>query len=171
MAPCISNRELESVLEGRWLMSRLLANCLAVFVVSAIAVAADDAKSIVATMNQSWLAAYAAADFERLAAAYTEDGILMPTGPEPICGREAVKKFFAEDFKYVPKRSMKVKSLRVEGAGEVLVDSGEYTFDGIDTEGKSLHITGNYNTVMKKTEGKWHTAVEIWNVRTPEESK
>ena len=147
-------------------MNRFLPICVTV-VVATMVLAADDAKSTVEMMNQAWLAAHAAADFDRLAAVYAEDAILMPAGREPIHGREAIKKFFAEDFKYVPKRSMKLESLRVEGAGDVLVDSGEYTFDGIGTEGKSLHITGNYNTVMKKTEGKWHTAIEIWNVRTP----
>jgi len=132
---------------------------------------ADDAKSTVAKMNEAWLAAYKAADFDRLAALYTEDAVLMSAGRESVQGREAIRNFFAEDFKYFPKRSMTVKSLRVEASDSVLVDSGEYRYDGIDTEGKPLHITGNYNTVFKKTDGKWHTAIEIWNVRTPEGSK
>jgi len=152
-------------------MSRLPASWLVIIVLSAMVLGTDDAKSTVAKMNQSWLAAYAAADFDRLAAFYTEDAVLMPTAHEPIQGREAIRKFFAEDFKYVPKRSITLKSLRIEASGNVLVDSGEYRYDGIDTEGKPLHITGNYNTVMKKAEGKWHTAIDIWNVRTPEESK
>ncbi len=87
-------------------MSRLPASWLVIIVLSAMVLGTDDAKSTVAKMNQSWLAAYAAADFDRLAAFYTEDAVLMPTAHEPIQGREAIRKFFAEDFKYVPKRSI-----------------------------------------------------------------
>jgi uncharacterized protein (TIGR02246 family) len=152
-------------------MSRFLAGCFVIIVLSTMVHGADDAKSTVAKMNEAWLAAHKAADFDRLAALYTEDAVLMPAGREPVQGREAIRNFFAEDFKYVPKRSITLKSLRLEASGSVLVDSGEYRYDGIDTEGKPLHITGNYNTVMKKTNGKWHTAIDIWNLRTPEESR
>jgi uncharacterized protein (TIGR02246 family) len=151
-------------------MKRCVAICVATIVVANL-VRADDARSTAEMMNQAWLAAHTAADFDRLAALYTEDAILMPAGGEPVRGREAIRRFFAEDFKYIPRRSITLKSLRVEASGSVLVDSGEYRYDGIDTEGKPLHITGNYNTVMKKTDGKWHTAIDIWNVRTPEEGK
>jgi len=132
---------------------------------------ADDAKSTVAKMNEAWQAAYKAADFDRLSALYAEDAVLMPDGREPVQGRRAVRNFFAEDFKYIPKRSMTVKSLRVEGSGILLVDSGEYRFDGVDTEGKPIRITGNYNTIFKQIHGRWYTIIEIWNVRTPEGSR
>jgi uncharacterized protein (TIGR02246 family) len=151
-------------------MNRFLTIC-ATIVVATIVLGADDAKSTVEMMNQAWLAAYKVADFDRLAALYAEDAVLMPSGREPLRGREAIRSFFAEDFKYAPRRSMALNSIRVEASNSVLVDSGEYRYDGIDAEGKPLHITGNYNTVMKKTDGKWHTAIEIWNVRTPEEPR
>ncbi len=87
---------------------------------------ADDAKSTVAKLNEACLAAHKAADLNRLAALYAEDAVLMPAGREPLQGREAIRNLFAEDFKYVPKRSITLKSLRVEASGNVLVDSGEY---------------------------------------------
>jgi len=152
-------------------MSRFLASCFTIMFLSMMVHGADDSKSTVAKMNEAWLAAHKAADFDGLAALYTEDAVLMPDGREPVRGREAIRNFFSEDFKYVPKRSITLKSLRVEASGNVLVDSGEYMFDGVKTDGQPLRITGNYNTVFKKTDGKWHTAMEIWNVRTPEESK
>jgi len=152
-------------------MSRFLAKCFAIIVLSTMVHGADDAKSIVAKMNEAWLAAYKASDLDGLAARYTEDAVLMPAGREPVQGRQAIRNFFAEDIKDFPKHSMTVKSLRVEASGSVLVDSGEYIYDGVDTEGKPLHLTGNYNTIMKQADGKWHTAIEIWNVRRSEESK
>jgi uncharacterized protein (TIGR02246 family) len=132
---------------------------------------ADDAVSKVAKLDEAWLDAYKAADFDRLAALYAEDAVLMPTFSEPVQGREAIRNFFAESVKDVPKRSMALKSFRVEASGNLLVDSGEYTFDGVSTEGKSLHILGNYITVFKNVDGKWRTAIEIWNEGTPEEEK
>jgi uncharacterized protein (TIGR02246 family) len=152
-------------------MSRFLAGCFVISFLSTIVHGSDDAKSIVAKTNEAWLAPYKAGDVDRLAALYTEDAVLMPAGREPLQGREAIRNFFAEDFKYFPQRSMKLSSIRVEASGSLLVDSGEYRYDGIDSEGKALHITGNYNTVMKKVHGEWHTAIEIWNVRTPEGSR
>jgi len=132
---------------------------------------ADDAKSTVAKLNEAWLSAYKAADFDGLAALYADDAVVMPSGREPLQGRKAIRNFFAEDFKYVPEHTMTSKSFRVEASGTLLVDSGEYRYDGINTEGKPVHITGNYTTVFKKTDGNWYTAIEIWNVRTPEESR
>ena len=132
---------------------------------------ADDAVSKVGTLDEAWLDAYKAADFDRLAALYAEDAVLMPTFSEPAQGREAIRNFFAESVKDVPKRSMALKSFRVEASGNLLVDSGEYTFDSVSTEGKSLYILGNYITVFKNVDGKWRTAIEIWNEGTPEEEK
>jgi uncharacterized protein (TIGR02246 family) len=152
-------------------MSRLLASCFVIIVLSTMVHGADDAKSTVAKLTEAWLSAYKAADFDVLAALYADDAVVMPSGREPLQGRKAIRNFFAEDFKYVPEHTMTSKSLRVEASGTLLVDSGEYRYDGINTEGKPVHITGNYTTVFKKTDGNWYTAIEIWNVRTSEESR
>ncbi len=152
-------------------MSRFLASCFAIIVLATMVHGADDAKSTVAKLDEAWLDAYKTADFDRLAALYAEDAVLMPTFSEPVQGRKAIREFFADDFKYVPKRSIALKSLRVEASGILLIDSGEYTFDGVNTEGKPIQIVGNYITVFKNVDGKWHTAIEIWNVRTREEEK
>jgi uncharacterized protein (TIGR02246 family) len=152
-------------------VSRFLASWFAMFVLVAMVHAADDAKSTVAKLDEAWLDAYKAADFDRMVALYANDALVMAPAHQPLHGRKAIREFFADDFKYVPKRSMALKSLRVEASGTLLMDSGEYTFDGVNTEGKSLHIVGNYITVFKNIDGQWHTAIEIWNLRTQEEEK
>ena len=151
-------------------MNRFLPICVTI-VVATMVLSADDTRSTVAKLNEAWLVAYKAADFDSMVAQYTDDAVVMAAGREPIHGREAIRNFFAEDFKYVPKHSMATKSLRVEASGTLLVDSGDYKYDGINIEGKSVHIIGNYTTIFKKTDGKWHAAIEIWNVRTPEEPR
>jgi uncharacterized protein (TIGR02246 family) len=152
-------------------MRRFLASCLALVALATLLRAADDAKSTVAKLDEAWLDAYKAADFDRLAALYAEDAVLMPTFSEPVQGREAIRIFFAESVKDVPRRSLALKSLRVEASSTLLMDSGEYTFDGVNTDGKPVHIVGNYITVFKNTGGNWQTVIEIWNTRTPEEEK
>lgn len=152
-------------------MRRIGASWFAIILLPAILLGADGAKSTVAKLDKAWLDAHKAADFDRLAELYAENALVMAPGREPLRGREAIRNLFAEDFKYVPKRSITLKSLQVDVSGILLMDSGEYTFDGVNTEGKPLHIVGNYITVFKNTDGKWHTAIEIWNVRTPEESR
>jgi len=47
-------------------MSRFLAKCFAIIVLSTMVHGADDAKSIVAKMNEAWLAAYKASDLDGL---------------------------------------------------------------------------------------------------------
>jgi ketosteroid isomerase-like protein len=106
-----------------------------------------------------------------LAALYAEDAVVMASGREPVQGRKAIGEFFAEDFKYVPKRSITLKFLRLEASGSVLVDSRECRHDGVNAEGKPVQITGNYTTVFKKKDGKWRTTIDIFNVRTPEASR
>ena len=152
-------------------MGRFLASWFAIIVLATIVRAADDAKSTVAKLDGAWLDAYKAADFDRLAALYAEDALVMAPGREPLKGRGAIRNLFAEDFKYVPKRSITLKSLQVDAPSTLLMDSGEYTFDGVSTEGKPVHIVGNYITVFKNVDGKWRTAIEIWNVRTQDEEK
>ena len=152
-------------------MGRFLASWFVIIVLATIVRGADDAKSTVAKLDEAWLDAYKAADFDRLAALYAEDAVLMPTFSEPVQGREAIRNFFVESMRDVPKRSMALKSLRVEASSNLLMDSGEYTFDGVSTEGKPVHIVGNYITVFKKVDGKWRTAIDIWNVRTRDEEK
>jgi uncharacterized protein (TIGR02246 family) len=145
---------------------RFLASCFAIIICAAMVHGADDAKSTVAKLDQAWLDAYKAADFDRLAALYAEDALVMSPSREPIHGRKAIREFFTEDFKFVPKRSVALESFQVEASGTLLMDSGEYTFDGVNNEGKTVHIVRNYITVFKNVDGKWRTAIEIWNVRT-----
>ena len=153
-------------------MRRVLASWFAIIILlPAVLHATDDAKSTVAKLDEAWLKAYKLADFDRLAGMYAEDALVMAPDREPLHGRKAIREFFADDFKYVPKRSITLKSLQVDASGILLMDSGEYTFNGVNTEGKPVHMVGNYITVFKNTDGKWHTAIEIWNVRTSEESR
>ena len=152
-------------------MNRLLASCFATIVLSAFSISADDAKSTVAKLNEAWQSAYKVADSDRLAALYAEDAVVMAPGGELLQGREAIRDFFAEDFKDFPKHSLTTKSLRAEACETLLVDSGEYRYDGINTEGKPVHTMGNYITTFKRTDGNWHTTIETWNVRTSQGPK
>src|SRR5262249_23287977 len=105
-------------------MKPFLPICVTILVATMVLFVAY-AKSTVAKLNEAWLVAYKAADFDSMVAQYTDDAVVMAAGREPIHGHEAIRNFFAEDFKYVPKHSMATKSLRVEASGTLLVDSGE----------------------------------------------
>jgi uncharacterized protein (TIGR02246 family) len=151
-------------------MTRFLATvCLITICFAEMGAGHSDARATIAKLKEAWLAAYKAADFGRLAGLYTEDAVVMPEGREPLQGRAAIREFFAEDFRYIPKRSITFTSLRVEGSSNLLVDSGEYRYVGTDIDGKAVHITGNYITVFRKIGGTWQTAVEVWNVANARE--
>ena len=145
-------------------MNRFFVLLMGVIALITNMLAGDDAKSIVDKTNQQWVTAYNAGQLDRLIDFYSNDAILMLSGHQPILGREGVRNFYAEDIKSTNTRSMAVTSLRVEQSGELLVDSGKWTFSGIAIDGTTIRMTGNYVTVMKKTEGTWKTAIDISNV-------
>lgn len=144
-------------------MRRWLAACFVFIALSTPLLSADNPA---ANINKSWLDAYSAADFDRLATLYTDNALLMADGREPREGREAIKKFFADEFKHVPERSVTLRPSRIESSGDLVVESGEYKYDGVDAHGKALHIIGNYSAVLQNV-GEWRIALQIWNTRAP----
>ena len=127
--------------------------------------ASDDAKMTVEEINHEWVTAYNAGQLDRLVALYTDDTLVMLSGRDPLRGREAVRSFYAEDIKSTSSHSISVKSFRVEQSRDLLIDSGEWTYSGMASDGTAMRMSGNYITVMKRVAGTWKTAIEVSNVR------
>jgi ketosteroid isomerase-like protein len=128
--------------------------------------AADDAKMIIGKRNALWLAAYNSDDLDSLANLYAEDALFMAAGSATQCRPRAVRKFYSESWKFFPKHSITLTSVRVELAGDVLLDSGDYRFDGVQSNGTPDHEQGSYITVFKKRGGEWRIIMDIWNLQT-----
>jgi uncharacterized protein (TIGR02246 family) len=129
---------------------------------------AQDTRSTVDRLTREWVAAYNAGQPDRLAALVRDDVLLILPGREPILGRAAFRDTYAEDIKTTTKRSISVTSMRVEQSGDLLVDIGQWSFDGTATDGTVLHGEGTYVTLWKQTDGEWKTAIDISTRRVPD---
>jgi len=84
----------------------------------------------------------------------------------PVRGRAAYRATYAEDIRSTPRRSLSTRSLRVEQAGDLLVDTGEWQFVGNGSDGAAVHLNGSYVTVWKRLDG-WRTVIDLSTRRAP----
>jgi ketosteroid isomerase-like protein len=118
------------------------------------------------SLTGEWVAAYNAGDVDRLVELVAEDVVLMLPDHAPVRGRAAYRATYAEDIRSTPRRSLSTRSLRVEQAGDLLVDTGEWQFVGNGSDGAAVHLNGSYVTVWKRLDG-WRTVIDLSTRRAP----
>ncbi len=124
---------------------------------------AQDPTAIADSLTRQWLAAYNTGRPDRLADLVTDDVLLMLPGRAPVRGRAAFRETYAADIRGTRRRTLSTTSYRVEQSGDLLVDTGKWSFDGISSDGATVHLEGNYVTVWKTVAGQWKTAIDISN--------
>jgi len=111
-----------------------------------------------------WNQEYAAKDFDKIVAHYTDDATLMAPGAPPASGRTAIqgvlKSMLAD-----PALSLKFQASRVEvaSAGDVGWTQGSYQMTLTDpATNKVVHDAGSYVTTYKKqSDGSWKAVSDI----------
>lgn len=106
---------------------------------------------------------YINADYEKLAAAYTEDGKIFPNNADIIEGRTAIKD------RWILPAGQRILQHRVYPAeiritGKYAYDYG--TYDGAtfsESTGKTATWKGKYVIVWQKVNGDWKIYLDIWN--------
>jgi len=105
--------------------------------------------------------AYMAADYDKLATFYSEDGKIFPPGADIIVGREAIKK------RWILPKGVKVLAHKVTPEEIKIID--DYAYDYGYYEGSSNNKKGNnpfkgkYMIVWKKMGADWKIYLDIWN--------
>ena len=121
--------------------------------------AAQDASTI-QELETRLAEAMNAGDGEAAAALYTEDGVLLPPGMEPIEGREAIAAFWAgageEGMGTIALTTESVTPLGDGYAQEI----GSYD---LTLPGEAEDATGRYAIVWEETEEGWLIKTDIWN--------
>ena len=103
-------------------------------------------------------------DADGMAALYTEDGQLLPTGSEVVSGHEDIAAFWQSVFD-MGIETAELGPVEVEDHGDTAIEVGRYTLGGGDGETMDR---GKYVVVWKREDGAWKLHRDIWNTSLPE---
>jgi uncharacterized protein (TIGR02246 family) len=98
---------------------------------------------------------------EAVAACYTDDAIVMPPDAPFVKGRGAISQFWAAAFKQMGLRSLELRTLDLEIAGDAASEVGEAVLSLA-----SGSATAKYVVVWKHAGGAWRLHRDIWNMKT-----
>ncbi len=107
--------------------------------------------------------AYNAGDADALAAAYTEDAVILPPNAPAVSGREGIREYWAADSASARAAGLKFVfpgDGPAEVSGDLAYESG--SFQVVDASGAAV-ATGKYIGVFKKVDGKWLLVRDTWN--------
>ena len=117
---------------------------------------AADIKSQIDAADRAWVAAYAKGDAAAVAAMYTQDATVLPSGSDMVHGRGNIQAFWQKTMA----SGLKVNALQpvsVEQYGNVAREIGRATGD------VNGPVELKYVVIWKRTNGAWHLSVDIWN--------
>jgi uncharacterized protein (TIGR02246 family) len=124
---------------------------------------ADDVGATIEAANAKMVADYAAGDAKAIAAAYAEDGVMLPPDATVVKGREAIEKLW-KGWIDDGLKNLKLKTTEVESAGDLAYEIGDFSLEVTDADGKVTLAPGNYVVVWKKgADGAWRLKVDTWN--------
>ncbi len=115
-----------------------------------------------ASRGDAWQEAFDTGDAERLANIYGRDGRLLPPNGEPVMGREAIQKFWANSI---------ASGIHIQTRLEDMTEVGHLgyrrgSFDVTDGEGNNID-DGKYLEIWEKRDGHWWFEIDIWNSNRP----
>ena len=109
--------------------------------------------------NATFEANFERGDAAAIAALYTSNGILLPTGMNAIEGAAGIQAFWQGAMEMGIKR-VKLDSKDVEELADTAIELGNYTLFG--DNGQQLD-QGKYLVVWKEQMGQWRLHQDIWN--------
>ena len=102
-------------------------------------------------------------DSQGMSGLYTEDGMLLPTGSEPVRGKPDIQAFWQGAMDMGIKR-VGLEIVELEDHGSTAIEVGNYT---LTSEGGEVIDRGKYVVVWKQKDGNWKLHRDIWNTNTP----
>jgi uncharacterized protein (TIGR02246 family) len=113
--------------------------------------------------NREFVAAYNRGDPASLAAAYTEDGRVLPPGGAAVGGRPAIEQFWRGVMEQGV-REIDLRTEQAEAAGDLAYEIGSATLKIQPSGGAEVEDIVKYVVVWKRRAGgPWQLAVDIWN--------
>lgn len=105
---------------------------------------------------------YINGDHEKIAAAYTADGKIMPSGSEIISGTKSLEKFW-DLPEGVNILHHKVTPIELRIVKRIAYDYGYYEGVSLTKEGEKVPWKGKYVIIWKRIGKDWKIYLDIWN--------
>lgn len=105
-------------------------------------------------------------DAAGMAALYTEDGLLLPTGSDFVRGTRAIEEFWQGAMDAGVSQA-RLEPLEVEQHGDTAIEMGCYR---LADAGGTVLDQGKYVVIWKRVEGIWKLRRDIWNTSQPAEA-
>lgn len=113
--------------------------------------------------NDRFESTFGRGDSTGMAALYTDNGMLLPTGSEFIAGKPSIAQFWqgAMDMGIA---NAKLETVELEQHGDTAIEVGKYTLSSADGQ---VMDRGKYVVIWKHTDGGWKLHRDIWNSSQP----
>ena len=115
---------------------------------------AAELKQFVESEQPKYIDAVVKGDVAALSAFYTDDAIVIAPNVKASHGRAEIDTANAKMLPMAKFTGLKLHTENVEVVGDVGIETGTYE-QTLQPKGKTLHDTGNYLAVWKKTAGGW----------------
>ena len=115
-------------------------------------------------INTKFADALQRGDSAAIAAAYTDDAVLMAPGAPASRGRAEISGAAANLVQSMKFTDVKLTTTNVDVAGDYAVETGTYVMTVAPKAGKAVPDKGKYIVVWKKqADGSWKLYRDIWN--------
>jgi uncharacterized protein (TIGR02246 family) len=134
----------------------LLAVALAVL--AAAPVAAQDDEAAVRAILDKWAATYSSADAtaERMLELYDPDSVFWGTGAQtPFVGAAEIAPYFAQQFANFPERRVSFVQAVIRVYGQTATATGLYRFEVHTTAGQFIDVTHRFSFAFNKRDTGW----------------
>jgi len=123
----------------------------------------SEIRDAIAAASERFMAVFSRGDAAGVAAAYTEDGQVLPPNNDAIAGQQGIRTFW-QGAMQMGIKAVKLESIEVEGSGHTAYEVGRYT---LQNEGGQVLDTGKYVVIWKHEAGQWKVHRDIWNSSRP----
>lgn len=116
-------------------------------------------KADIRRANDKFESIYAAGDAAGMASLYTEKGILLPPGSQPVTGQEAIQNFW-QMVMDMGVKTVKLDSVEIEQHNDTAIEQGKAVLSSADGQ---LLDECKYIVVWKQVNSQWKLNQDIWN--------
>lgn len=124
----------------------------------------DALRAEIASVNESWNAAFNRGDARAVAALYADDAQLSPGDGRVLTGRAEIEKLF-QSFIDNGVHHHFIDIASVHGEGDLAYEVGTWGAEGAEQDGAAPSFGGTVVHVFRRSEdGGWKSKLHIWNL-------
>jgi uncharacterized protein (TIGR02246 family) len=124
-----------------------------------------DVESMIRNLAQDFVTSFNTANYDQVAALFTQDGVFMAPHYDPAYGPKAVERLLRQigDAGY---EDLRLETVRVEASGDLAMEIGRYTVAIRQPDGTILADRGKYVKAWRRL-GVWLIVADCWSSNLP----